>query len=153
MTDKELNITLRELARSQGLCDEWYGAWGDDSTIDECLERYVKGFDFVKEHDYPPIDFIRKYFDKEVLRRHNIYLDEGVDIEGRHGYYVFLGKCTGRITFDGFYAATVYVCHDSEIDVVASNGAKVFVTYYDNSVGGTYDDAWSKVKRYDRGEK
>lgn len=150
MTDRELNIALREMARAQGLCDEWYGAWSDDSTIDECLDRYVKGFDFAREHDYPPLDFIRKHFNKESLHRNGIYLDEEVDVEGRHGYYIFLGDCKGRITFDGFYAATVYVCHDSEVDVMAANGAKVFVTYHDKSRGRTESDAWSKIKVYDR---
>ena len=41
MTDKELNITLREMARMQGLCDQWFSEWGDDDTLDDCLERYI----------------------------------------------------------------------------------------------------------------
>ena len=151
MTDRELNITLRELARSQGLCDEWFKAWGDDSTIDECLGRYIKGFDFVQEHDYPPLEFIRAHFGKDVLHRHNIYLDEEVSVTDAHnGYYVFLGRCKGRIAVDGLKVVTVYVRHDSVIDVVASHGSKVFVTYYDNSNGTCASDSWSKCRRYNR---
>lgn len=150
MTDRELNIALREMARAQGLCDEWYGKWKDEDTLETLFDRYVKGFDFAAEHGYPPLDFARKYFTLDMLHKHNIYLDEEVDVEGAHGYYVFLGKCTGRITFDGFYAAIVYVCHDSNVDVMAANGAKVFVTYHDRSRGRTESDAWSKIKVYDR---
>ena len=112
MTERELNIALREMARSQGLCDQWYSEWSDDDTLDMCLDRYVRGFDFVQENDYPPLDFIRKHFDKKLLHKHNIYLDEEVKIDfAKNGYYVFLGNCTGSITASGFCAVTLYLRH------------------------------------------
>ena len=67
MTDRDLNIALREMARKAGLCDKWYEEWKDDDTIDKCLERYVKGYDFAVKNDYPPLDFIRENFRKEVF--------------------------------------------------------------------------------------
>ena len=150
MTDRELNIALREMARAQGLCDEWYAEWSDDSTIDECLERAIRGFDFVQEKDYPPLDFIRKHFEKEALHRHGMYLDEDVDIEADSGYYAFLGHCTAKVVVDGFKAVSIYVRHDSRVDVDAFNGAKVFVTYYDESDGDCRNDGWSKCRKYER---
>lgn len=151
MTDRELNIALREMAWASGLCDEWYGEWSDDDSIDLCLERYIRGFDFAVEKDYPPLDFIRRNFSIEDLHRHNIYLDEEVDIEAdRSGYYVFLGNCRGRLTVDGFVAVTVYVRHTSDVSVESFNGSKVFVSYYDKSEGSCKHDGWSKCKRYDR---
>ena len=151
MTDKELNITLREMARAAGLCAEWYSQWKDDDTIDVCLERAIRGFDFVHDKDYPPLAFIRENFDKEVLHRHNFYLDEEVDIRaGRSGYYIFMGDCKGRITVDGLLAVTIYCRHNSYIDVHAEGGSRVFVTYYDDSSGDCYQDKWSKCKRYVR---
>lgn len=151
MTERELNIALREMARANGLCDEWYAAWGDDDSIDLCLERYIRGFDFAVENDYPPLDFIRKNFNTEDLHRHNIYIDEEVDIEAdKSGYYVFLGKCKGTLTVDGFVAVTVYVKHTSSVNVEAFNGSKVFVSYYDKSEGECGHDGWSKCRRYDR---
>lgn len=154
MTDRELNIALREMARANGLCNEWYEAWGDDDSIDLCLERYIRGFDFVQENDYPPLDFIRKNFDIEYLHRHNIYLDEEVSIEAdRSGYYVFLGECKGSLTVDGFVAVTVYVRHTANVSVGAFNGSKVFVSYYDKSEGECGHDGWSKCRRYDRREE
>lgn len=153
MTDRELNIALREMARNTGLCDEWYNAWSDDSTIDECLERYVRGIDFAIKHDWPPLAFIRRHFRKEDLHRHLIYIDEEVDINGENGYYVFLGKCTGRLTIDGLYATTVYVRHESHIDVLTANGAKVFLSYYEHGDGRCEHDGWSRIMTYDRREK
>jgi len=148
MTDKELNIALREMARSVGLCDEWYNAWSDDDTIDMCIERFIKGFDFSVDKDWPTLDFIRKNIRKEDLHRHNIYLDEKVDIKGKNGYYVFLGDCSGLIVFSGFVAATVYMRHRSNVDIAAEDGARVFVSYYDKSRGIANYDEWSTIKLY-----
>jgi len=150
MTDRELNISLREMARSSGLCDEWYAEWSDDDTIDGCLERYVRGFDFSIKNDYPSIDFIRKNFRKDDLHRHNIYIDDQVSLDGDNGYYIFLGNCNATLAVDGLKAVTVYVRHNSEVNVTASNGAKVFVRYYDNSKGECIDDGWSVCKKYER---
>lgn len=153
MTDRELNIALREMARSCGLCDEWYSMWRDDSTIDECLERYVRGFDFAVEKDYPPLSFIREYFDKDALHRHNIYLDEAVTVSADRGHYVFLGDCRAEVTADGVKAVSVYARHDSVVDVSAVNGAKAFVSYYDRSSGKCESDEYSFAKKYDRTSK
>lgn len=150
MTDRELNIALREMARSTGLCDDWYRGWSDDSTIDECLERYVRGIDFAIKYDWPPLDFCRSHFRKEDLHRHHIYIDEEVEIDGGSGYYVFLGHCRGRLKIDGMYATTVYVRHDSDIDVLSANGAKVFVSYYEHGDGKCDSDGWSRIMAYDR---
>lgn len=151
MTERELNIALREMARSQGLCDEWYNAWSDDDTIDECLDRYVRGFDFVKNKDYPPLDFCRKNFNDDDLMRHHIYLDKSFIIEDAvSGYYVFLGDSRVDLFVDGFKAVTVYCRHESIVNVHATGGARVFVTYYDDSSGHCSSDGFSKCREYIR---
>lgn len=149
MTERELNITLREMARSAGLCDQWYSEWKDDDGIDVCLDRFIRGFDFAQKNDYPTLEFIRKNFKLEDLHRHNIYLDEGVVIDdAQNGYYVFLGDCKATLVADGLKAVTVYCRHDSEVNVRAFDGARVFVTYYDNSSGVCKSDDWSKIRQY-----
>ena len=156
MTDRELSIALREMARTQvkPLCDEWYKDWQDGCDVDTLLEKYVKGFDFAVENDYPPLEFIRKYFKKEDLHRHHIYLDENIHIDGgESGYYVFLGNCGGTLIIDGFKAVTVYVRHFCNIDVQAKNGSRVQVTYYDRGKGVCSDDGWSRIRKYDRTKK
>lgn len=139
------------MARNAGLCDEWFGNWKDEDSIDMCLDRFIRGFDFVVKNDYPNLEFIRKNFNTNDLHRHNIYLDEGVIIDdAQNGYYVFLGDCKATLVADGFKAVTVYCRHDSEVNVRAMGGARVFVTYYDQSSGVCKSDEWSNVRRYDR---
>lgn len=153
MNGKELSIALREMARVQPepLCDKWYGEWADDTPVDVLLSKYVKGFDFCVQNDYPPLEFIRGNFSSDDLHAHNIYLDEEVDIEAaRGGYYVFLGGCTGRLAICGMVAATVYVRHGSDIIVDAVDGAKVFVSTYDGAVAHVGSDAVSKCFLYKR---
>lgn len=154
MTDRDLNIALREMARKSGLCDKWYEEWKDDDSIDVCLDRAIRGFDFCVKCDYPPLDFIRENFRKEDLHRHNIYLDEEVDISGAgSGYYVFLGNCTGSIEAHGFSVVSCYLRHDSRVDVTSLGSARLFVSYYDNSSGNTFRDEWGRIRTYDRRKK
>ena len=151
MTDIELNIVLREMARSAGLCDPWYEEWKDDSTIDECIDRYVRGFDFAVEKDYPPLDFIRKNFRKEDLHRHHIFLDEEVSIgNAESGIWIFLGDCVGSICFRGFSVGTVYIRHNTNIKIVSEDMAKVFMSQYDDACAETVPIDMSTIRRYDR---
>lgn len=153
METRELSIALREMARVQGapLCDKWYSGWKDDTDVDELLDMYVRGFDFACENDYPPLDFIRRNFHMEDLHRHNIYIDESVSLNDvGSGYYIFLGRCRAAMTVSGLKAVTVYCRHDSVVDVLATDGARVFVTYYDASTGRCAGDDFSKVKTFKR---
>lgn len=153
MNEKELSIVLRELACNQPtpLCKQWTEEWEDDSNIDVLIDKYIRGFDFVVKNNYPSLDFIRKNINIEDMHRHNIYIDESVIInEAQNGYYIFLGSCKATLVAEGFKAITVYCRHDSEVNVRAFDGARVFVTYYDHSSGVCKSDEWSKVRRYDR---
>lgn len=154
MTERELNIALREMARDAGLCERWYSDWSDDDTLDECFDRFVRGHDFCVEKDWPSLEFSRRSFDKEDLHRHNIYLDDDVDIENaENGYYVFLGDSKVTLHVTGFKAVTVYCRHDSKVDVEASDGARVFVFYYDRSTGNCRSDEYSNIKMINRNRK
>lgn len=148
-----MNIALRESAREAGLCDEWFSQWGDDDTIEDCLDRAVRGHDFLQDKDWPPLAFIREHFAdrRDALHRHHIFLDEQVGIvNAKSGYYIFLGDCRGKVEVGGMHAVTVFVRHSSNIDVLASEGAKVFVTYYDKSEGLCCGDGWSYIRSYDK---
>jgi len=134
MSDRELNILLRERARMYGLCDAWYRCWGDDDTIDMDLDRFVRGIDFSATHDWLPLDFIREHFSLDILHSHGIYMDEVVDICDARGSYVFLGDCRGRICFSGYSVGDVYLFGGTILSVVAADLSKVYVTCYGESV-------------------
>lgn len=149
MTDMELNIALREMARSCGLCDSWYKKWSDNSTIDECLERYVRGFDFAVSNNYPPLPFIRKHLADKGINAHGIYLDEDkMSMNVESGTYIFLGNCHGSVTIEGPKVVTMYVRHDSAFDIILKDGAVAFVTCYDNAKVNVEKDEASRCHFY-----
>ncbi len=157
MNGKELSIVLRELACSQKtpLCAEWTEAWKDNSSLDELLEKYVRGFDFCVKNDYPTLEFSRKEFTekRDVLHKHHIFLDEEVNIEAESGTYIFVGDCSGTITFKNFTVGTVYLRHNTKLTVKADDFAKVFVTMYDNSQCETEKDMYAFCRVFNRRRK
>ncbi len=155
MNQKELSIALRTSARAQKkpLCNEWFGEWKDDSSIDDLLDKYVRGIDFCIENDYPTLDFIRENFNRDDLHRHNIYIDEVVDVCAKSGSYVFLGTCSGRIRTSGFSVVVCYLRHDSNISVVSDDMSKVFVSIYESAKCETDSLDASTIKCYDRRKK
>ena len=154
MTDKELNIALREMARQAGLCDPWYDAWKDDDSMDKCLTRFVKGFDFACEKNYPPLDFMRQHFGdkKGLIHKHHIFLDEEVNIDpAENSVYIFLGDCSGTVCFRDRCVCDVYLRHKSEIGLYSFGMSKVFVSLYDESrCSSTVSFAPSVLKFYDK---
>ena len=153
MTDKELNICLREIARQNGLCDEWYEKWSDESTLDECCRRLVLGFDFACDKDYPTLSFCRQNFleRRDILHKHNIYIDEEINIiNAKSGTYIFYGECSGVITFRGNSIGNINLRHKSDIDVFSFENAHVFISLYDSSKVSYEENEYSKLKVFDR---
>lgn len=153
MNGKELSISLREMARAQGLCDQWYGEWKDNTDVDALLDKFVRGQDFCILNDYPSLEFIRNNFRKEDLHRNHIYVDDDVKLKAESGTYIFLGDCTGSIDVGGFRVTTIYARHNSNLSVHGEGNAKVFISLYEhgNVSPLAYDDA--KVRVYDRRKK
>lgn len=152
MTDREICIAAREMARQSGACDHVLSKWSDDADIDELLDLYIRTFDFATEKDFPPLEFMSRNLRTEDLHRHNIYLNEEVQIaDAENGYYVFLGRCTGTLWVNGLKAVTVLVRHDSVINVEAFDGARVQVRYFDSSDGVCKSDSYSRVKKINGG--
>ena len=147
-------MTLRDMACNQPtpLCKEWTEAWADDTDIDVLLDKFVLGLDFCVKNNYPPLAFCREHFDREDLHRHHIFIDEEVSIKTKvSGFWVFLGHCTGKVIFDGYSVATVYLRHISDLRIIARDSSKVFLTLYDDSNAQIEQDEYGGTfKVYDR---
>lgn len=130
MNTKEFNRTLRDRARQLGLCDQWYDQWDRNETKQELIEKYLKGIDFCIKHDYPNLDFVRAYFSKSLLISNGIFLDENVDASNLKTA-VLLGESRGVLRYDGLRTGNVYVRHQSELQIEATDGARVFIETYE----------------------
>lgn len=150
MEGRKLNIVLRDRAREFGLCDEWYKGWDKDSTRQELIEKYLRGIDFCIEHDYPRVEFIKAQFPRQLLERNGIFADCEVDGDNI-GTCVLLGSAHGVLRYHGFCSCSVYVVHKGCVDIQATDGARVFVEVYGESVVMVSADDTSRVFVYQHG--
>lgn len=146
-----LNTELRQQAVDLGLCAKWQRGWTSDKDPQELVEMWKKGIDFALLHDYPSNDFIKSNFDRELLHRNLVYVDEHIDLKNApNGIYVLNGECTGTLWFNSWAAATVYVRHSSQVTIIADDSAKIFVRLYDEADVEVIELDEAVVKTYDR---
>lgn len=129
-----LNRAMRAEARGLGLCDQWFGEWADDADVDELLNKYTRGIDFVIGKKFPGNDVLKKYATKEKLHEHGIYIDEKVDKTATNSPSTILnGTCDGKLTYGSFSVANIYVRDSCDITIEVFDFAKVFVEVYDDA--------------------
>lgn len=147
----KLSVNLRQQAVRHGLCRLWRKEWSDDCSEQELIDKFKKGLDFCIANDFPDLEVMHRHFDRGLLHRNLIFVDETVSLDDApNGVYVLNGACTGVLRFRSWAAATVYVRHSSHIHIIAEDFAKVFVRLYDGADADICDLSGSVVKVYDR---
>lgn len=134
MTDNNLNMFLKDEAEKIGFCTKFHGYWKDEMSREELIELYKCGIEFCIDHDFPKKEFIKKHFDRNLLLLNGVYVDESeLDDILRSGIYVFNGECNGTIKTMDFSVVTMYLRHDTELEIQTGHFSKVFVHTYDNA--------------------
>lgn len=131
-----LNTILKRDAVALGLCEQWTREWDHSYDDFEFCEKFKKGMDFCIRHDYPSLDFIRRYCDVEAVSEFGVFVDSLGKMEGTvmpNDTYVCMGECEGTLTFPRWGCALVYVRHNSKVKIVAGEFAKISVRLYDNA--------------------
>lgn len=147
----KLNEELRTQAIKNGLCAAWRHSWESDKTQQELIDMYVKGIDFSLLHDWPSVNFIKANFDRELLNRNLLFVDEDIDLDNApSGVYVLNGECSGIIRLAPWAVATLYLRHNTNIRIIAGDFARVFVRLYDNADATVNAGESTVVKVYDR---
>lgn len=129
-----LSDLLKQEAIERRLCAEWTDGWADNSDQQTLIEKYKDGIDFVlKQGEWPSNNFIRENFDRDLLHSNLVFVDEELSIErAPSGVYILNGACSGTICLEPWSAATIYVRHDSNVRIIASDFAKVQIRLFDN---------------------
>jgi hypothetical protein len=131
---KELSEELRTMAREQGLCDQWFGEWKDDSDDETLFDKYKRGIDFCIKHEYPSLEYIRSHWDEDELEENGIFVDaKGVTVRRPPLIAVVNGE--SEVTFDcgDFDVSDIYVRHNSRVRVVANGHARIMINLYDGA--------------------
>lgn len=142
--EKRVSKELREQARAIGLCDEWYGAWSDECTYDELISKFITGYDFCLEHDWPEPKYVVKNFPLHVLRANGVFCDDSSarsDIRNA----VVMGRSTVELYYSDYTFGDVRVRHSSHVCVNAGALSIVHIHAYDNSSVTVFAEEGAKV--------
>lgn len=147
----KLNEELRSEAVKKGLCAQWQADWADNKTPQELIEMYKRGIDFGIANQYPSNEYIKANFDRELLNRNLVFVDEDIDLtDAPSGVYILNGECSGTIRVAPWSVATLYLRHYSNVQIEAGDFARVFIRLYDDSDATASAAESTVVKVYDR---
>jgi len=127
----DISNELKEKAISLGLCEEWTNEW-DEEDKDTLCEKYVKGIDFCIMHNYPSLKYMKDNFDG-IMQNHGVFVDDN-GMKKNLPKAVINGLSIMNMLYDKFSVGTVYLRHDSALNIIAKDNAKVFIFTYDNCI-------------------
>ena len=138
---------LRDLARRNGLCDQFFTEWDLESTEQELLDKYLAGMNFCIKHDFPSADVIRTMFHHELLNENNIYIDDRLNLYNptfnkKTNVVSICGTSHGNIWLDSLSVTDLFVQHDCQLNIECRGMSKAFITLTGNAkIRVTQDDA------------
>ena len=89
---ENLSETLKQQAISLGLCAKWTSEWADDSDQQTLIDKSGRGIDFSLAYNWPSNDFIKANFDRDLLHKNLIFVDEHIDLDNApSGVYIVNG--------------------------------------------------------------
>lgn len=148
---ESLSDTLKRQAHELSACHKAMRNWPENGEPQALVELWKNNIDFALEKDFPTLEFIKANFDRDLLNRNLIFVDEYLDFDLMpSGVYIINGDCSGRIRFAPWSAVTVYVRHSSKVRIEAGAFAKVFVRVYNEADVEVDSDESAVVKVYDR---
>ena len=127
----KVNRALAKLAQENGICEDWFIALQKTEDKSRLLKMYLDGIDFCLSNEYPPLPFIRKHF-VGVMEAFGVFLDEEITAKNSD-YVVALGSCTGTAEYTDFAVGQVFVKHGSKLTIKASGNAFVMVDVFDEA--------------------
>lgn len=145
-TDKEKRVSneLKAQARDLGAYCGIYEAWDEDCTFDELIGKFIAGFDFCLEHDWPSPKYIRDNFPLHCLRANGIFCDDAwhkSDVRNA----VVMGRSNVKLYYSDYAFGDVRVRHNSRVSVSVDSIAIVHIHLYDNASAFVEAEEGAKV--------
>ncbi len=128
----ELNKELRDQAILLGLCVDWQKLWGKDWSKEKMIERMFQGLDFCILNHYPSNDFILKHFEKDLLRKNNVFVNDKYSVVNPKESLI-LGKSDITARYNAGSYGNLHVRDNSSVKLTARNRCFVIVHLYENA--------------------
>lgn len=151
MTEKELSMVLKRKAVMCGLCAQWQSEWGSAETVESLIGKFKRGIDFCMENGFPGADFIDAHFDRGVLHKFHIYVNEAVELCDVDDDVVCVGNCRLSVRQGDFHTGQLYVSGCSRVEVTTSGFARFPVTVYDEGVVNYVNEGFNRQFVYKYG--
>lgn len=133
----QLSLQLKKEAVRLGLCKQWTEAWKDNTTQQELINKFIRGYDFCLKHNWPSVDFICDNFDEDLLHKNGIIA---------RGRYSFLNPETCIVMGDGTQATIrINGKHPSRIYLNSGTSTKIIVKTSELVIIETRGDAAFEV--------
>jgi len=147
-----INKELFDKAIALGLCTQGQANWQESKNPQELIDMFKSGLEFCFKHHFPTNKYIKRNFKKELLQENNVYVDDEFYTENPKSDCVILGKCDGKLLFNGFAVRDVYINDDSDVEIQASGLSKIFVNVYGNTKVHLVQKESSKIFVYRYGD-
>lgn len=128
----ELQRRLLASGIAQGMCDKFQAILsGKELSEDELCVLYHRGLDFCIEHNWPARELVDE-FDTDTLHRNGIYYDFKGRIDAKM-FNVINEDSDVTIVVPENMVCSIYVRHNSKVNLIVEPGAFCYVSCYDNS--------------------
>lgn len=127
----KLNKELAHAAKKKGICEDWFKDLLNTEDKGKLIQMYLKGIDFCLSNEYPSLSFIRENF-VGAMEPFGVFLDEEIKAENSR-HVVVLGNCNGTANYSGFEVGQVFAKHNAKLTVTAKDSSFVMIDVFDNA--------------------
>lgn len=128
----ELQQLLLRDGREAGMCEEFRDELrSGPKTIAELCAMYHRGLDFCIEHKFPSLDFMKEHLDAEEIKRHGIYISNG--ISERQTNVVVLGDACVSIRVPNYCTCDITATDQAKVSVRLGIGAFCYVSLHNHA--------------------
>lgn len=129
----DLAKTLAKDAAKHGICTEWFNELKALTDRRAMVEMYLRGIDFCLKNDYPTNQFIQANFG-DIAPEMGVFVNKnlGINNQVNNPKCVCLGSTFGGISYNDYNVGEVFIKHDSNVFIHASDNAFVMVDIFDD---------------------
>ncbi len=128
----QLNRELRDQAIALGLCGDWQDLWNRNWSKEKMIERMFRGLDFCLKHHYPSNDFIIKHFDRVLLRKNFVFVNDKFSTMNPKESLI-LGTSDITMRYNCWNHGYIHIRDNSSVKLVAKNRSFVIAHLYENA--------------------
>lgn len=141
-----INAEIHNIAVKKGICKDWAKRL-KNATDKQLAEMFFNGSDWAFENDFPTKALLNEY---DGVKDFGLCLDVNNETFTSVENVAFFGNSKATLIYNNFEVADVYVRHDSNVTIEATNYAIVNVSVEDQAKVFITKDSTAKVnvRRY-----